>query len=206
MEPPPRPANSSPYRIFEPSNNVEIIDIEAMKAENERLKVQLQKIQVDKLRREREELQRQIAQLEGSITIAGPSNTQSSNPTLTDTPTVRIQPQFLPAPDPNRPFSFDDYDLPPIYTYTTREKAMANLNQWALKRDYGLSNAPSKSKGNRSRKAIIGCDRREPKAVEGPIKIPGEGKNKRSNGTGCKWSVILREEKGVGWYLRYREL
>lgn len=126
-----------------------------------------------------------------------------------------LPPREQPLPPPISPISghsgpapspFDNYDLPPIKTYDTRDAALADVNKWALKRGYAFTNAPNKDKKSGRKKAIFGCDRKSLKAKEKPRKEKGEGHNKGSKGTGCKFSIICIETLyRTGWELRYRE-
>jgi hypothetical protein len=190
------------YRITQPQNYIETVDIETTQRENTRLKARLQELQLDRLQRENEELERQIHQFGSTSTLERPSDAEPTNIAPLQAP---VSISLANPPDLDGRFSFNDYDLPPLSIYVTREKALSALNQWGLRKGYGFSNAPSKPRGKGRMKAILACDRRQPKAAEAPMKEPQEGRNKGSQGTGCKFSLIcLQTEDTTGWELKYR--
>jgi MULE transposase domain len=214
-------ALEDPYGDPEPSAP-NTSEIQALRDENARLRAQLQEIrEAQRLRQERDELMMEIEQLgvipnSQSIEPSRSTNTLASEPYI-PIPTapqppqppqpeiLRAAPLPLPLADPVwKEFSFDNYDLPPLGTYTSRKEALSAMNQWGLAKGYGFSNAPSKKKKSGFQKAIFACDRRYPKAEEADIKERGEGKNKSSRGCNCPFSVKCQESK-EGWILEYRE-
>jgi hypothetical protein len=192
-------------------------DLDALGQENALLRAQLAAIQQrekDRILAENQALQAQIRQINIQnqpivATNAIPSNTPNTvaplNTTISTANTTPTEVSNAVVSSSSK-FSFDKYDLPPLKSYNSKEDALADINYWALPKGWAFTIDRSKPKKSGRLKITIACDRRDPPIPLALRKAKGEGHNKKSKGTGCRFSLTLIQSLDqTSWELRYRE-
>lgn len=100
-------------------------------------------------------------------------------------------------------FNWPAFKMPPSQIHTSREEALDTVNTWARGQGFALTIERSKAKGKKPRVIYLSCDRREPPIKAAPMKGKGEGSNRGSRGTGCRFSIIC-VRKDNNWEFKRR--